>query len=263
MKPVRFFIMQGQEELTSQVGLGLIGTLLGQTALGARVDEVAAPSRLAPSIRHSDIVATMTELLARGKPDLPAVELFHSDPFFGYALGVSRLPSAATLRHRLEGLVRRVTDEELLVHKMDAAHEAEESLRLFQAAPKVDYLIKRNLRQKTDPQGHLQHQPHRVAQQLDAQDPEEPADLPQRWGGHQVDAPGAAEPRQEVDHADQELAAGPPPVCHPLRGPGPAVLVQPVATSTKLLTDPLQRMQRVCQGFSRREKPAWNRPVPG
>lgn len=40
VKPVPFVVSQGDEPLTSQAGLGLIGALLGQAALSERLDQV-------------------------------------------------------------------------------------------------------------------------------------------------------------------------------------------------------------------------------
>ena len=45
-------------------------------------------------------------------------------------------------------LARRVTQEKLLV-RLDAAHDDIANIRLFQSAPKVDFIIKRNLRQES------------------------------------------------------------------------------------------------------------------
>lgn len=104
MKPVPFVISQGNEQLPSQAGLGLIGALLGGTALSERVDQVQIPTRPTPDLRHREVVTAMTGLLALGKPDFEAVETFRADPFFRAALGLEQGPSAATLRQRLNGL---------------------------------------------------------------------------------------------------------------------------------------------------------------
>lgn len=105
MKPVPFVISQGNEQLTSQAGLGLIGALLGRTALRDRVDQVQIPTRPTPDIRHSEVVAALSvALLALGKADFEAVETFRADPFFRAALDLEQVPSAATLRQRRKGL---------------------------------------------------------------------------------------------------------------------------------------------------------------
>ena len=254
MKPMQFQVSQSHEQLTSQAGLGLIGALLGQTELSERVDQVQIPTRPTPDISHGDVVTTMTGLVALGKPDFEAVKSFRRDPFFRLALGLEQVPSAETLRQRLNGLagsletiireesadlvarqapaitpcyqkedqryepwvaldvdvspfdnsdshkegvswtyhqvdgyapifaylgqegylincelrpgsqhsqlgalaflkqtlklVRRVTDAKLLV-RLDAAHDDIDTVRLLQTTPKVDYILKRNLRQES------------------------------------------------------------------------------------------------------------------
>ncbi len=104
MRPVSFHITQGEEALTSHSGLALIGALMGRTRLAARVDEITLAERPHPEVSHGDVMASMIGLLALGKPDYEAVEAFRADPFFCQALGLNAVPSAATLRQRLDGL---------------------------------------------------------------------------------------------------------------------------------------------------------------
>ena len=104
MRPVSFQITQGEEALTSHSGLALIGALMGRTRLAARVDEIILPERPHPEVSHGDVMTSMIGLLALGKPDFEAVEGFRADPFFCQALGLEAVPSAATLRQRLDGL---------------------------------------------------------------------------------------------------------------------------------------------------------------
>ena len=104
MRPVSFQITQGEEALTSHSGLALIGALMGRTRLAARVDEITLAERPQPEVSHGDVMASMIGLLALGKPDFEAVEGFRADPFFCQALGLDAVPSAATLRQRLDAL---------------------------------------------------------------------------------------------------------------------------------------------------------------
>ena len=104
MRPVSFHITQGEEALTSHSGLALIGALMGRTRLAARVDEIILPERPHPEVSHGDVMTSMIGLLALGKPDFEAVEGFRADPFFCQALGLEAVPSASTLRQRLDGL---------------------------------------------------------------------------------------------------------------------------------------------------------------
>ena len=106
MRPVSFHITQGEEALTSHSGLALIGALLGRTGLAARVDEITLAERPEPEFSHGGVLTSMIGLLGLGKPDFEAVEAFRADPFFCQALGLEAVPSAATLRPRLDALAR-------------------------------------------------------------------------------------------------------------------------------------------------------------
>ncbi|MBI2505452.1 MAG: IS1380 family transposase [Candidatus Latescibacteria bacterium] len=135
MKPVLFIVSQGDEQLTSQAGLGLIGALLGRTTLRERLDQVQIPTRPTPEIRHSEVVAAMTGLVALGKPDFEAVETFRADPFFRSALGLEQVPSAATLRQRLNGLAGWV---ETIIREESAALVARHAPALTPCYEKAD-----------------------------------------------------------------------------------------------------------------------------
>ena len=104
MRPVSFQITQGEEALTAHSGLALIGALMGRTRLASRVDEITLTERPEPEFSHGDVLTSMIGLLALGKPDFEAVEAFRTDPFFVQALGLDAVPSAATLRQRLDAL---------------------------------------------------------------------------------------------------------------------------------------------------------------
>ena len=68
---------------------------MGHTQLGPRLDEVVLPERPEPEIPHSEVMTTMTALLALGKPDFEAVEEFREDPFFTQALDLAQPPSGS------------------------------------------------------------------------------------------------------------------------------------------------------------------------
>ena len=84
----------------------MIGALLGRTGLAARVDEITLAERPEPEFSHGGVLTSMIGLLGLGKPDFEAVEAFRADPFFCQALGLEAVPSAATLRPRLDALAR-------------------------------------------------------------------------------------------------------------------------------------------------------------
>ena len=102
MKPIIFEIVQGEEDLASHSGLGLIGVLLGKTRLRERLNAVALPLHPQPEISNSDVVFSMIGLLCLGQPDFAAIESFREDNFFRMALGLDQVPSEATLRQRLD-----------------------------------------------------------------------------------------------------------------------------------------------------------------
>ena len=78
--------------------------MLSRSGLAARMDAIPLQGRPRPEISHGDVVTAMVGLLTLGKPDFEAIETFRDAPFFGLALGLDQVPSAATLRQRLNQL---------------------------------------------------------------------------------------------------------------------------------------------------------------
>jgi len=97
----RFTIEQSDTELhTSHSGLGLVGLLLNEhTSLGRRAEQAVYGS---PSISHADVLRSYVGLLAVGKSDFEAITGVKADPWFKTALGLRKVPSAETLRQRLD-----------------------------------------------------------------------------------------------------------------------------------------------------------------
>ena len=104
MQPVNFVISQTDESLTTHSGLALVGQMLKRTKLTKRLDAIPLQGRPRPEISHGEVATAMIGLLCLGKPDFEAMEAFRDDPFFGYALGLQTVPSAATVRQRLNQL---------------------------------------------------------------------------------------------------------------------------------------------------------------
>ena len=95
----RFEIVQSKGDIvTSHSGLALIGQALGHTHLAR--DLGAIPLR--HGISHADCVASYVGLLATGKSDFDAIENRREDTFFKAALGLGSVPSAPSLRQRLD-----------------------------------------------------------------------------------------------------------------------------------------------------------------
>lgn len=99
---MKFKIEATDEFITSRAGLALVGQLLKRTKLTSRLDEVHLPGSKMPEISHSENLISMIGLLCMAKPDYEAVEEFREDSFFANALGVRRVPSAPTLRQRVD-----------------------------------------------------------------------------------------------------------------------------------------------------------------
>ena len=104
MKPVLFEISETNERLVSHSGLALVGGLLTGTQLSRRCNAMHLEGRPFPEISHGDVVSSMVGLLCLGKPDFEPIEAFRNDEFFRCALGLKHVPSAPTLRQRLEDL---------------------------------------------------------------------------------------------------------------------------------------------------------------
>ena len=102
MTLTRFEIVQGDEHLTSNSGLALVGALLERSGVRVACDAVpgAVPEREGFSL--GQLVTAMTGLICVGKPDFDAIEEQRSQPFFAQSLGLPSCPSAPTLRQRLQ-----------------------------------------------------------------------------------------------------------------------------------------------------------------
>ena len=95
----RFEIVQSETDITtSHSGLALIGQALGHTRLGRDLGQIP----LRHGIAHADCVVSYVGLLATGKSDFDAIENKRNDPFFKAALGIDTVPSAPSLRQRLD-----------------------------------------------------------------------------------------------------------------------------------------------------------------
>jgi hypothetical protein len=97
----RLIITQSEADFTSHAGLGLIGMALDQhTDLAA--DALAVSALRSDAIGHRDVLASYIGLVCLGKSDFEAIKGFRQDEYFFEALGLKDIPSAATLRQRLD-----------------------------------------------------------------------------------------------------------------------------------------------------------------
>ena len=99
---MRFILEQSDESLTTHSGLSLIGLLTNKVQLRSRLNATIFAELKNPDISHADVVVSYLGLLAQGKSDFEHIEPFRQDQFFAMALGCQHVPSAPTLRQRLD-----------------------------------------------------------------------------------------------------------------------------------------------------------------
>ncbi len=100
--PFRFRYEPGNDILTGQAGLGVVGQILSRLPFGKRVQTSKVPGAEHPDISHRDVVVAYLGLLAQGKNDFDHIEAFRKDRFFKTALDLEQVPSSPTLRQRLD-----------------------------------------------------------------------------------------------------------------------------------------------------------------
>jgi hypothetical protein len=99
---IKFNIRQTRELLTGQSGLALVGSLLDQSNYKYELDSLPMPANRGQTLTNSDIAVSMIGLLTQGRCDFDHIELFRKDSFYPLALNLSRTPSSAILRQRLD-----------------------------------------------------------------------------------------------------------------------------------------------------------------
>jgi hypothetical protein len=97
----KIIIEQSDTELyTGHSGLGLIGLLLNEHTTLVRRASQSVPGN--PSVSNDDVLKSYIGLLALGKSDFEAVTGVRQDEWFKSSLGIGKVPSAETLRQRLD-----------------------------------------------------------------------------------------------------------------------------------------------------------------
>lgn len=102
------------EKINSHGGLPLAGKLLARSGRLAELFKEPAGAR-ADRITDADILRSQIGLLAQGRTHYDDIELFRHDQgaCFAEALGVAKIPSSATLRHRLETLATSASQQKI------------------------------------------------------------------------------------------------------------------------------------------------------
>ena len=101
---MKFVIERSKEDLYSNSGLALVGTLIKKSGLAPRIDQIDPKKSAKDVYPSSDIAKTMTALLTMAKTDFDDIIPFRSDKFFVKTLNLLRekVPSSPTLRQRLD-----------------------------------------------------------------------------------------------------------------------------------------------------------------
>jgi hypothetical protein len=100
---MRIKIEQGSEEINSTGGNVLLGALL-RLGTWEKINEMKALRIKHGEVSHGDILKIAVALLALGRTDFADMELYRKDSLFKNALGLKKVPSAETLRQRLNDL---------------------------------------------------------------------------------------------------------------------------------------------------------------
>ena len=106
---MKTLIEQTDTPLTSHAGLLYAGQLLKKKEFRSAIAEVSTLTRKIGSITDTEIICSMIGLYTLGKTDYEDIEAYRSDKFFKAALGVRTVPSAPTLRQRIESLPEEIT----------------------------------------------------------------------------------------------------------------------------------------------------------
>ncbi len=97
----RFIIEQSDKELyTVHTGLALVGLCLNKfTTMEKRLRKRVGKCS---GISHADVLRSYVGLLSVGKSDYEAITNKVRDEYFKRSLGIKRVPSAETLRQRMD-----------------------------------------------------------------------------------------------------------------------------------------------------------------
>lgn len=96
-------IQRGREEINSRGGNILTGAML-QLKSWDKINTMRTKRIKHGEISHSDILKIAAALLAQGHSDFADIDLFREDSLFKEALKLRKIPSAETLRQRLNDL---------------------------------------------------------------------------------------------------------------------------------------------------------------
>lgn len=104
---MKFIIQAGREALESNGGLLLAGKIFAGLDMDRRMNAVTIDGVLEPKITNGDVVRSYFGLLVLGRTAYEDIELYRANGFFRRAMGIRRVPSAETLRQRMDGAAGR------------------------------------------------------------------------------------------------------------------------------------------------------------
>lgn len=96
------------EYIVSNSGLLTIGKYLNESKIFAKVNRISKIKKNVGIISDYDIIKSIIAIICVGKPNYDSIEEFRNNKFFKKALNIKTVPSAPTLRQRIESF-----DEEM------------------------------------------------------------------------------------------------------------------------------------------------------
>ncbi len=99
---VPFTFEQGRDTLSNFGGLGVVGQILARLPFGKRLQASQVEGVEQPDILHQDVATAMMGLIAMKMPTYEDIESVRDDELFAMALGLETVPSAPTLRQRID-----------------------------------------------------------------------------------------------------------------------------------------------------------------
>ena len=100
---MRLTIEGTDEVIVSNGGLAVAGALMKSLKIGAGLNKVKVSSE-EPEISNCDVFRSYLGLLLMGRTNYEDIELFRKDETFRVVLGITKVPSAATLRQRFDAV---------------------------------------------------------------------------------------------------------------------------------------------------------------
>ncbi len=109
-------IQSSSEKIKSNGGLSLVGALLSNFKI-SKLNPFPSRGRK-PQTSDKDILLSYLGLLCQGRQSYEDMKLFYDDEFFKVSLGLSNIPSAETLRQRIDNF-SSIYDESIINNNLE------------------------------------------------------------------------------------------------------------------------------------------------